>query len=158
MLIQDWAARNGYVYAEMSPSALDFVIRETVADRAKNPDGATQVEVSVDDGRVSRRYQTASGTFRVRDEWWDLLRPATASPQGAFSVRLSWQRTPHGARDARGGNQRSAGATAPARRVDDGPTRASSPSRRPPRDEASKTYATTPVQVYAGPVGSAFLM
>lgn len=91
MLIQDWAARNGYVYAEMSPSALDFVIRETVADRAKNPDGATQVEVSVDDGRVSRRYQTASGTFRVRDEWWDLLRPATASPQGAFSFRLSWQ-------------------------------------------------------------------
>ena len=87
LLIRDWAARNGYSYAALNPATVDFVIREAVADRAKRPDSATQVEVSVDDGKVSRRYESSTGQLTIRDEWWDLLRPVDATqPTGAFTV------------------------------------------------------------------------
>lgn len=87
LLIRDWAARNGCSYAALNPATVDFVTREAVADRAKRPDSATQVEVAVDDGKVSRRYESSTGQLMIRDEWWDLLRPVDATqPTGAFTV------------------------------------------------------------------------
>ena len=52
----------------LDQQVLDMVVTEAVADRVKHPDDATQVDVSVDDGRVSRRYESGSGQIRIRDE------------------------------------------------------------------------------------------
>ena len=68
---------------------LDMVVTEAVADRVKHPDSATQVDVSVDDGRVSRRYESGSGQIRIRDEWWALLEPNPKPSRGAFTIRSS---------------------------------------------------------------------
>lgn len=88
-LINAWANRNGYAY--LDPDLTDYVVREAVADRVKRPDSATQVEVAVDDGRVSRRYESATGQIEIRSEWWDLLRPVSAqNVGGAFSIRPAY--------------------------------------------------------------------
>lgn len=86
LLIHSWADRNGYTYADLDPDVVDYVVREAVAARAKHPDASTQVEVSVDDGRVSRRYESGTGQITILNEWWDLLRPAASSGGGAFSI------------------------------------------------------------------------
>lgn len=67
------------------------VITESIAAYMRHPDSATQVDVAVDDGRVSKRYSTASGRVQILpDLWADLGWVET----GAFTV------TPHGALDA----------------------------------------------------------
>lgn len=68
----------------LDQAKLDYVIREAVVAHVRHPDDATQVDVSVDDGSVSRRYATSRGRVRILDEWWDLLSPTTSS--GAFVV------------------------------------------------------------------------
>ena len=92
MLIQAWAARSGYLYADLDQAMVDYVIREAVAARAKRPDSATQVEVAIDDGRVSKRYESSSGQISILDEWWELLRPAgSTGSAGAFSIKLAFE-------------------------------------------------------------------
>lgn len=86
MLIAD---RLGDLTA-LNQKTLSFVVREAVADRVKKPDDATQVEIAVDDARVSRRYSSSTGQITIRDEWWTLLAPATESSSGAFSIRPSF--------------------------------------------------------------------
>lgn len=70
--------------AELDQAKLDYVVREAVVAQVRRPDDATSVDVAVDDGRVSRTYRTSGGRVSIRDEWWDLLSPATKS--GAFTI------------------------------------------------------------------------
>ena len=87
MLISAWAVRSGYTVADLDNAQVDYVIRESVALKVKRPDSATQVDVAVDDGRVSRRYESSTGQITILPEWWDLLTPAAStSSGGAFSV------------------------------------------------------------------------
>lgn len=74
------------------PSALDqtkvdYVVREAVVAQVRRPDDSTQVDVAIDDARVSKRYSTGSGRVTIRDEWWKLLDPDGTSGSGeAYGV------------------------------------------------------------------------
>jgi hypothetical protein len=81
MLVQ---ARLGDL-GELDQAALAYVVREAVVEHIRRPDGATAVEVAVDDGRAVRRYSSGSGRVQIRDEWWKLLDPNSAN-KSAFSV------------------------------------------------------------------------
>lgn len=70
---------------DLDQGILDMVVTEAVANRVKRPDSAKQVSVSVDDGQVSRSYESGTGQIEILPEWWDLLAPAAAS--NAFSIR-----------------------------------------------------------------------
>lgn len=82
------AMREGTTIEDLDQDALDMVITEAVADRAKRPDDATEITVKVDDGQTTRRYESSSGQIEIRGEWWELLFPATTS--GAFSITPSY--------------------------------------------------------------------
>ena len=71
--------------AALDQTKLNYVVREAVVAQVRRPDDATSVDVSVDDGRVSRTYRTSAGRVTIRDEWWDLLSPDIKG--GAFSIR-----------------------------------------------------------------------
>lgn len=71
----------------LDQAKLDYVVREAVVALVRRPDDATTVDVSVDDGRVSRRFSSGSGRIRILDEWWDLLDPDGASRESeAYAV------------------------------------------------------------------------
>ena len=94
-IIGDWAAERGLALSDLDQTALGYVVREAVAARVRRPDDATQVDVSVDDGRVSRRYSSGPGQIEIRPEWWAMLTPVAArGSSGAFSIRLSFTGDP----------------------------------------------------------------
>lgn len=64
---------------------LDFVVREAVAAKARRPGSERQVSISVDDGSVSRTYETGTGQVTILQEWWDLLTPDT-DESGAWTI------------------------------------------------------------------------
>ena len=67
---------------------VDYVVKHAVADHIRNPDSATQVDVAVDDARVSRRYTSGAGRVTILDEWWSLLTPQGGVLGGAYSIPL----------------------------------------------------------------------
>lgn len=69
--------------ALLNQSALDYVVREAVVARFRNPEG--YASESVDD----YTYRHGSETRRVTiiDDWWRLLSPARSS--SAFSIQVS---------------------------------------------------------------------
>jgi hypothetical protein len=69
---------------ELNQAALDYVVREAVVARFRNPDGY-QSE-SIDD--YTYRHGTETRRVTILPEWWDLLTPAGAS--AAFTI------TPYG--------------------------------------------------------------
>ena len=71
--------------AELDQAKLDYVVREAVVAHVRNPDSATQVSVSIDDGSSSRTYKTSAGRIAILDLWWDLLSPTDTSGK-AFEV------------------------------------------------------------------------
>lgn len=73
---------------EIDQPRLDYVVREAVLAHIRRPDDATTVDVSVDDGRVSKTYRSSGGRITIRDEWWNLLAP-TGTAGTAFSISLS---------------------------------------------------------------------
>lgn len=75
MLIE---ARLGDLSA-LDQDKLDYVVREAVVAQVRRPDDSTMVDVSVDDGRISRHYSSGSGRVTIRDEWWKLLDPDGSS-------------------------------------------------------------------------------
>lgn len=77
--------------ALLNQSQLDYVIREAVTAKVKRPDDATQVDISVDDGRVSKIYQTGTGTVYIRPEWWKRLDPDVNVDSQAFSTRPGFE-------------------------------------------------------------------
>lgn len=76
----------------LDQSVLDYVVRQAVAAQVRKPDDATQVDVAVDDGRVSRRYSSSAGRVVILDDWWSLL-SSSGVGSGAFTI------TPYGAPD-----------------------------------------------------------
>lgn len=67
----------------LDQDVVQYVVRKSVAEKVKRPDSATQVDVSVDDANVSRRYESSTGQVTILPEWWEMLAPAAV---GAFSV------------------------------------------------------------------------
>lgn len=65
---------------------VDRVVRKAVAAHIRRPDDATQVTKNVDDGGVTKMYQSARGEVTITDSWWDDLGLADVS--GVFSVRM----------------------------------------------------------------------
>lgn len=80
------------VLDDLNQDRLDYVVREAVAAHVRRPDDSTSVEVSVDDGRVAKRYASASGRVRILDEWWDLLDPGHGD-QAAFEINTAAEST-----------------------------------------------------------------
>lgn len=72
--------------AFLDPIPFDYVVREAVKAMVLRPDDATQVDIAIDDGRVSKRYQSSKGRVTILDEWWSLLAPER-STGSAFSIR-----------------------------------------------------------------------
>ena len=71
--------------AELDQDALDYVVREAVVARFRNPEGY-QSE-SIDD--YTYRYGSETRRVSILPEWWTLLSPVgTAS---AFSVRPTFE-------------------------------------------------------------------
>lgn len=66
---------------------LDYVVLMAVAAHAANPQNATQVDVRVDDGQVTKRYQSGTGRVAISNDLWSLLIPAPAAA-GAYSIPL----------------------------------------------------------------------
>jgi hypothetical protein len=79
--------------AALDQADVDYVVLQAVAAHVRNPEDATQVDVAVDDGRVSKRYATGTGRVTIIDEWWDLLTPDGSGAVGAFTI------SPYGAPD-----------------------------------------------------------
>lgn len=71
--------------AALDPGVLDYVVREAVVARFRNPEGY-QSE-SIDD--YTYRHGSETRRVTILPEWWDLLSPATQS--GAFSTRPNFQ-------------------------------------------------------------------
>lgn len=78
------------VLADLDQVKLDFVVRKAVAAFVKRPDDATQVDIAVDDGRVSKRYTSGRGQIVILDEWWAMLDPGQGEA-GAFSARPAFE-------------------------------------------------------------------
>lgn len=71
--------------ALLNQDALDYVVREAVAARFRNPEGY-QSE-SIDD--YTYRHGTETRRVTILPEWWELLSPTTQS--GAFSTRPTFE-------------------------------------------------------------------
>lgn len=76
------------VFDDLNQERLDYVVREAVVAHVRRPDDSTSVEVAVDDGRVAKRYSSASGRVRILDEWWDLLDPGQGE-QKAYEINTA---------------------------------------------------------------------
>lgn len=91
MLIE---ARFGDAYADLAPTLVDYVVRESVAARFRGgTDQASSITVAVDDANVTRRWEnsttgTGSNSWLLGG-WAELLDPASESK--AFSTRPSFE-------------------------------------------------------------------
>lgn len=85
--------RYGAGYTTPTEADADYVVLKVVAAQANPSNYATQVDVQVDDARVSRRFATTTGR-RTLDDWWDFLDPDPVDTNGgAFTI------TPYGEPD-----------------------------------------------------------
>lgn len=71
----------------LDEEVLDYVVREAVAEKVRNPQGVKQSSVTIDDGTISKTYQGGTGQVTIRDEWWALLTPTPVDDRGAFTIR-----------------------------------------------------------------------
>jgi len=79
---------------------LEMVVVGVVAEKAGNPQRVSQVDVQVDDGRVSKRYETHRGALAaILEDWWDVLDPSDSPRRGAWSIPLAYQPDPGGCGD-----------------------------------------------------------
>lgn len=85
-LIEERADDLGRTYDE---ERADRVVLLAVVKMARRPTDETQVDVAVDDARVSRRYSSSTGEVTISDEWWRRL--GLVPHRGAFNVRLTGQ-------------------------------------------------------------------
>ena len=70
----------------LDPAAVDRVVAMAVVAMASNPTDVSEVEVQVDDGRISRRFSASTGgQVVIRPDWWAWL--GLAGEAGAFGVR-----------------------------------------------------------------------
>ena len=85
-LIDSRAARLGL---SVDPDVQDRVVALAVVEMARNPQNETQVDVAIDDGRVSKRYSSSTGKVGITDEWWSWL--GLAGSSSAFSTRPGFE-------------------------------------------------------------------
>lgn len=83
-LIERRAERLGVDFSTLDADLVDDVVLLAVAEHARNPEGVDTYDISVDDGRESRRYRHSTGRITITDEWWGWLFPS--SVQGAFTT------------------------------------------------------------------------
>lgn len=88
-LVHNRMDRLGLDFGTLNADDVDYVVRESVKSVVLRPDAATQVDVAVEDGRVSRRYQSSTGRVEILPEWWLLLGVTESS--GAFSIRPGFE-------------------------------------------------------------------
>ena len=69
-LIEARATRLGVPFEALPQETLGRVVRLAVAAHAQRPDNSTQVDVAIDDGRVSRRYSSSAGRVAIDEDWW----------------------------------------------------------------------------------------
>lgn len=77
------AARMGSL-DRLNADILDMVIIEAVTARLRSPEAVTQVDVTVDDGSISKRYARSSGLIEILPEQWEAL--GWSGSAGAFSI------------------------------------------------------------------------
>lgn len=88
-MIRRRAGSLGVEWTAVDPDAVNDVILMAVAQYARNPEGAEYYDVSVDDAREMRRFQSPQTALTILDEWWALLFPSVTS--GAFSTQMFGQ-------------------------------------------------------------------
>jgi len=93
-LIERRASRLGVDYLSLDEQTVDDVVLLAVAEHARNPEGVDTYDISVDDGRESRRYRHSTGRITITDEWWSWLFPSSAL--GVFTTQTYGE--PDGAR------------------------------------------------------------
>jgi len=74
--------------ADLAERDVDYVVLQSVAAHVRNPDSATQVDVSVDDGSTSRRYSSGAGRVVIGDDLWGLLDPDLVDASGVGSTQM----------------------------------------------------------------------
>lgn len=72
----------------LNQDTLDDVVILAVAAHIRRPDDATQIDIAVDDGRVSRRYTSGDGQITIRDEWWERLSPGSVQGRTATTIQI----------------------------------------------------------------------
>ena len=75
----------------VDPTAAQRVIVQSIASYLDNPTAASEVQVSVDDGSVTKRYTRSLGRVQILPELWADL--GWSGETGAFTV------SPYGAAD-----------------------------------------------------------
>lgn len=92
---QSWIDQATYLIEKrlgdisLLPAAdVDYVVLQSVVAHARNPENSTQVDIAVDDGRVSRRYSSGTGRVVIPDDLWGLLDPDMANESGVGSTQL----------------------------------------------------------------------
>lgn len=88
-LIRVRAERLGVTLEDLDQEVVDAVVTLAVVAMARKPDDSTMVDVSVDDGRVSRHYSSSTGRVTILDEWW--LDLGLGGNSGAFSTRPGFE-------------------------------------------------------------------
>lgn len=73
--------------AALDQPTVDYVVLHAVAEHARNPLSATQVDVKIDDGSVSKRYQSSAGRVMILPEWWAMLDPDLTDDSGVGSTQ-----------------------------------------------------------------------
>lgn len=72
----------------LNQNDVDYVVLQSVAAHVRQPDNATQVDVAVDDARVSRRYTSGAGRVVIGDDLWALLDPDLTTASGVGSTQM----------------------------------------------------------------------
>lgn len=79
----------------LAPSDLEALTRFAVVAHARNPSGAAQYDVAVDDARVSRRVSETAGRVTIGDDLWadfDLDLPDFSGGwSGSIAYAGSWR-------------------------------------------------------------------
>lgn len=71
----------------LDQQVLAYVVRQAVVTKALTPaDGAAQVDVAIDDGRVSRRYESRVMSVAILPEWWAMLLPTADQGGDAYAI------------------------------------------------------------------------
>lgn len=82
----NWRAEELGVTEPLDPEKVDTVVRKAVVAHIQHPEDSTMVNVSVDDGSVSRQYRSGSGEVAIKDAWWSLLGLVHDSEVGSFRM------------------------------------------------------------------------
>src|SRR5699024_8778895 len=82
----EWRADELGVTEPLDSEKVDLVVRKAVVAHVRNPDNATQVSVSVDDGSSSRTYRSGTGEVSIKAEWWALLGLVQDGALGSFRL------------------------------------------------------------------------